>query len=87
MFTVWGCFYLRSFVASQVFNLALKLDKLVKNDEEARSDIKIERLVIVAIWCTQEDPSIRPSMRKITQMLGGVLEVSVPPRPSIFSTS
>ncbi|KAL7204274.1 hypothetical protein ACSBR2_017360 [Camellia fascicularis] len=65
-----------------------KLDKLVENDEDARSDMKrVERLVMVAIWCTQEDPSIRPSMRKITQMLEGVLEVSVPPRPSIFSTS
>ncbi|KAI8026137.1 G-type lectin S-receptor-like serine/threonine-protein kinase LECRK2 [Camellia lanceoleosa] len=65
-----------------------KLDELVKNDEEAISDMKrVERLVMVAIWCTQEDPSIRPSMRKITQMLEGVLEVSVPPRPSIFSAS
>ncbi|KAL7234156.1 hypothetical protein ACSBR1_017698 [Camellia fascicularis] len=65
-----------------------KLDELVKNDEEAISDMKrVERLVMVAIWCTQEDPSIRASMRKITQMLEGVLEVSVPPRPSIFSAS
>ncbi|GFZ00655.1 receptor-like protein kinase 1 [Actinidia rufa] len=65
-----------------------KLENLVENDEEARSDMKrLERLVMVAIWCIQEDPSIRPSMRKITQMLEGVIEVSIPPCPSLFSTS
>ncbi|KAK4591695.1 hypothetical protein RGQ29_016221 [Quercus rubra] len=42
-----------------------KLDKLIENDEEARNDMKrLERLVIVAIWCVQEDPSLRPSMKK-----------------------
>ncbi|KAA8515718.1 hypothetical protein F0562_018671 [Nyssa sinensis] len=59
-----------------------RLDKLVENDEEARNDMKrLERLVQVAIWCIQDDPSLRPSMRKVTQMLEGVIEVSIPPRP------
>jgi hypothetical protein len=65
-----------------------KLEKLIENDEEARNDKKrLERLVIVAIWCIQEDPSLRPSMKKITQMLEGVIEVSVPPRPSLYASS
>ncbi|KAK4539943.1 hypothetical protein RGQ29_031866 [Quercus rubra] len=65
-----------------------KLDKLIENDEEARNDMKrLERLVIVAIWCIQEDPSLRPSMKKVTQMLEGVIEVSVPPSPSLFTSS
>ncbi|KAF2319348.1 hypothetical protein GH714_014953 [Hevea brasiliensis] len=52
-----------------------RLDKLVENDEEARNDIKrVEKLVMVAIWC-QEDPSLRPSVRTVTQMLEG----SMPP--------
>jgi serine/threonine protein kinase len=64
------------------------LEKLIENDEEARNDKKrLERLVIVAIWCIQEDPSLRPSMKKITQMLEGVIEVSVPPRPSLYASS
>ncbi|CAI9769426.1 unnamed protein product [Fraxinus pennsylvanica] len=64
-----------------------KLNKMVENDEEARNDMKsVERLVMVAIWCIQEDPSIRPSMKRITQMLEGVAEVPVPPRPSVFSS-
>ncbi|XP_030967190.1 G-type lectin S-receptor-like serine/threonine-protein kinase LECRK1 [Quercus lobata] len=65
-----------------------KLDKLIEDDEEAKNDMKrLERFVIVAIWCIQEDPSLRPSMKKITQMLEGVIEVSVPPSPSLFTSS
>ncbi|KAG8391302.1 hypothetical protein BUALT_Bualt01G0173800 [Buddleja alternifolia] len=65
-----------------------KLNKLVENDEEAMNDMKsVERLVMVGIWCIQEDPSLRPSMRRVAQMLEGVCEVSVPPRPSGFSSS
>jgi len=65
-----------------------KLDKLVENDEDARNDMKkLERLVMVAIWCIQEDASLRPSMKKVTQMLEGVVDVSVPPRPSIYCST
>ncbi|KAH1223025.1 G-type lectin S-receptor-like serine/threonine-protein kinase LECRK1 [Glycine max] len=65
-----------------------KVAKLVENDEEAKKDIKrVEKHVMVAIWCIQEDPSLRPSMKKVTQMLEGVTTVSLPPRPAIFSSS
>ncbi|KAJ9685850.1 hypothetical protein PVL29_017786 [Vitis rotundifolia] len=48
---------------------------------------RLERLVMVAIWCIQEDAALRSTMRKVTQMLEGVVEVSVPPRPfGIFIT-
>ncbi|RZC68432.1 hypothetical protein C5167_031671 [Papaver somniferum] len=58
-----------------------KLQNLVE-DEEVMNDMKrFERLVMIAIWCIQEEPSLRPSMKKVTQMLEGVLEVSVPPCP------
>jgi hypothetical protein len=64
-----------------------RLEKLVENDEEARNDMKsLERLVIVAIWCIQEDPSLRPTMKKVTQMLEGVVDVYVPPRPSLYTS-
>ena len=65
-----------------------RLDKLIENDEEARNDMKrLERLVIVALWCIQGDPSLRPSMKKVTQMLEGVIEVSVPPSPPLYTSS
>ena len=65
-----------------------KLEKLIENDEEASNDMmRLERLVIVAIWCIQEDHSLRPSMKKVTQMLEGVIEVFVPPNPSLYTSS
>ncbi|KAL7203017.1 hypothetical protein ACSBR1_034464 [Camellia fascicularis] len=63
-----------------------KLDTLVENDMEALNDWKrLERFLMVAIWCIQEDPFLRPTMRKVTQMLEGVVEVDVPSCPSQFS--
>ncbi|KDP25140.1 hypothetical protein JCGZ_22675 [Jatropha curcas] len=61
---------------------------LIQNDEEAKQDIKrVEKFVMIAIWCIQEDPSLRPAMKKVTQMLEGTVEVSVPPDPSSFMSS
>ncbi|KAL0390485.1 UNVERIFIED_CONTAM: G-type lectin S-receptor-like serine/threonine-protein kinase [Sesamum calycinum] len=65
-----------------------KLEMLVEDDEEARNDMKgVTRVVMVGIWCIQEDPSLRPSMRRVTQMLEGVAQVSHPPSPSLFASS
>ncbi|RZC68049.1 hypothetical protein C5167_031303 [Papaver somniferum] len=62
-----------------------KLEDLVENDEEVMNDMRrFERLVMIAIWCIQDEPSLRPSMKKVTQMLEGVLEVSAPPCPYQF---
>ncbi|MCL7032910.1 hypothetical protein MKW94_020168 [Papaver nudicaule] len=64
-----------------------KLQDLVADDEEVMNDMKrFERLVMIAIWCIQEEPSLRPSMKTVTQMLEGVLEVSVPPCPYQFNS-
>ena len=62
------------------------LDALVEyNVEELDDKEKLERYVMIAIWCIQEDPSLRPTMRRVTQMLEGVVEVLVPPCPFLFS--
>ncbi|KAI3977123.1 hypothetical protein MKX01_042813 [Papaver californicum] len=59
-----------------------KLEDLVKDDEEVMNELKkFERLVMIAIWCIQDEPSLRPSRKKVMQMLEGVLEVPVPPCP------
>ena len=41
---------------------------------------RLEKLVMVSIWCIQEDSALRPTMRKVTQMLEGIVEVSMSPR-------
>ncbi|RWR72717.1 G-type lectin S-receptor-like serine/threonine-protein kinase LECRK2 [Cinnamomum micranthum f. kanehirae] len=64
----------------------MRLDLLVENDEDAKDDLmRVERMVVVAIWCIQENPTMRPSMMKVTEMLEGVVEVSKPLNP--YSTS
>ena len=47
-----------------------RLYELIEDDEEARNDMKrVDRPVMVAIWCIQEDPSLRPPMKKVTLTL------------------
>ncbi|RVX12751.1 G-type lectin S-receptor-like serine/threonine-protein kinase LECRK1 [Vitis vinifera] len=68
--------------------LERKLDLLVEKDQEALDNMeKLEKFVMIAIWCIQEDPSQRPTMKKVTQMLEGAIEVPLPPDPSPFSKS
>ncbi|KAM2090161.1 hypothetical protein ACFX1T_028813 [Malus domestica] len=64
------------------------LHQLFKNDDEAMHDIKkMEKYVMIAIWCIQEDPSLRPTMKKVALMLEGTVEVSAPPDPCSFISS
>jgi hypothetical protein len=64
-----------------------KVERLVENDGEALSDLKkVEKLVTVAIWCVQDLPLLRPSMREVSNMLEGILEVSAPPCPFLYSS-
>ncbi|KAJ6340940.1 hypothetical protein OIU78_009169 [Salix suchowensis] len=61
---------------------------LVEADEDAVLDMKrVVKFVMIAIWCIQEDPSLRPTMKKVTQMMEGTVEVSAPPDPSSFISS
>ncbi|KAM7497338.1 hypothetical protein LguiA_021752 [Lonicera macranthoides] len=54
------------------------IDTLVENDGDAISDRKkLQRFVMVAIWCIQEDPSLRPNMKKVVLMLEGIVEIGM----------
>ena len=57
-----------------------RLDLLVGEDEEAKMDgMRLERFVMVGISCIQDEPWLRPSMKKVVQMLEGSVAVSIPP--------
>ncbi|XP_044498184.1 G-type lectin S-receptor-like serine/threonine-protein kinase LECRK4 [Mangifera indica] len=57
-----------------------KLEMVVGYDPEVSSDFKrFERMAMVGLWCIHPDPNLRPSMKKVTQMLEGELEVAIPP--------
>ncbi|XP_057847120.2 G-type lectin S-receptor-like serine/threonine-protein kinase LECRK3 [Cryptomeria japonica] len=45
---------------------------------------QLERMVLVGLWCIQEDPALRPSMKKVVQMMDGTVEIAVPPPPGSF---
>ncbi|KAL3850074.1 hypothetical protein ACJIZ3_011956 [Penstemon smallii] len=68
-----------------------KLDRVAQDTEKEfrtealRDRERLERFLMVGIWCIQEDSSLRPTMRKASQMLEGIVEVAVPPCPSPFS--
>uniref|UniRef100_A0ACD5WRX3 Uncharacterized protein n=1 Tax=Avena sativa TaxID=4498 RepID=A0ACD5WRX3_AVESA len=65
-----------------------RIDLLVDGDEEANFNIKkAERFVAVALWCLQEEPTMRPTMLKVTQMLDGAVQIPMPPDPSSFISS
>ncbi|RCV32865.1 hypothetical protein SETIT_7G037200v2 [Setaria italica] len=68
-----------------------RVDFLVEGDDEAILNLmKVERFVAVALWCLQEDPTMRPTMLKVTQMLdeaAAVTAVPTPPDPSSFVSS
>ncbi|THG20088.1 hypothetical protein TEA_011067 [Camellia sinensis var. sinensis] len=50
--------------------------------EEERAMVK--KMIIVALWCIQMNPSDRPSMSKVVEMLEGNVELlQMPPKPSL----
>ncbi|KAF8008269.1 hypothetical protein BT93_K2059 [Corymbia citriodora subsp. variegata] len=44
-----------------------------------------KKMIVVALWCIQLNPSDRPSMRKVLKMLEGeVDDLQIPPRPLFY---
>ncbi|PRQ24795.1 putative protein kinase RLK-Pelle-SD-2b family [Rosa chinensis] len=62
---------------------ANELDKLVKDDDGIDTN-KFREMVKLGLCCIQEDPSLRPSMKKVVLMLEGILEIPSP--PNFFSS-
>lgn len=64
---------------------ANKVSKLVPEDEVDKK--KLGRVVKVGLWCTQDEPSSRPSMKKVILMLEGTVNIADPPRPTSIVSS
>ncbi|KAJ9559383.1 hypothetical protein OSB04_013997 [Centaurea solstitialis] len=65
-----------------------RLDLVVEGDLEALDDVKkLTTFVKVGLWCVQENPGLRPTMKEVVQMLEGVVEVKEPPCPFPFSVT
>ncbi|KAL8485421.1 hypothetical protein ACS0TY_027642 [Phlomoides rotata] len=63
------------------------LDQIVDRrllDSEVNMD-EVTRAIKVSFWCIQEQPSQRPMMGKVVQMLEGILEIERPPAPKVVA--
>ncbi|KAL1372975.1 hypothetical protein AAHE18_01G240800 [Arachis hypogaea] len=66
----------KCFVAGEVHKLV--------HWEEVDKNV-VENMVKVALWCIQDEPVLRPSMKSVVLMLEGVTDVPVPPSPTSIS--
>lgn len=57
-----------------------QLDLLVDNEEVEKE--ALERLVKVGLWCIQDEPALRPSMKCVLLMLEGITDIATPPCPT-----
>eukprot|EP00262_Sarcandra_glabra_P014988 TRINITY_DN4533_c0_g3_i1.p1 TRINITY_DN4533_c0_g3~~TRINITY_DN4533_c0_g3_i1.p1 ORF type:complete len:139 (-),score=28.93 TRINITY_DN4533_c0_g3_i1:143-526(-) len=77
---------------SQIYFPEWIYDRLIQG-KELGIEVEIEeeekttrKLAIVALWCIQWNPTDRPSMTRVVQMLDGELEsLEMPPKPFISS--
>ncbi|KAD2804429.1 hypothetical protein E3N88_37806 [Mikania micrantha] len=60
-----------------------ELLKLVDYDEDVELK-RLEQMVKIGLWCIQEEPSLRPSMKRVVLMLEGTVKIPLPPNPASF---
>ncbi|XP_041003917.1 G-type lectin S-receptor-like serine/threonine-protein kinase LECRK2 [Juglans microcarpa x Juglans regia] len=54
-----------------------ELGKLLNNEVVDKK--QQERMVMVALWCILDEPSLRPSIKKVLHMLEGTVDIPIPP--------
>lgn len=57
-----------------------QLDLLVGDEQVDKA--ALERLVKIGLWCIQDEPALRPSMKSVLLMLEGNTEIATPPCPT-----
>ncbi|ONH89928.1 hypothetical protein PRUPE_8G024600 [Prunus persica] len=62
-----------------------ELHKLVQDEEVDKT--QLGRMIKIGLWCIQDEPSLRPSMKKVVLMLEGTVEIPAPPNPDSFFSS
>ncbi|KAJ8622840.1 hypothetical protein MRB53_031369 [Persea americana] len=57
------------------------IDSIVEEDSAI-----VKKMVMVGLWCVQLNPSDRPAMSRVAEMLTGSVEgIEMPPKPFLFS--
>jgi hypothetical protein len=60
--------------------VARELNKIVGGEEADKTTL--ENMVKVGLWCIQDEPALRPSMKSVVLMLEGITDISIPPCPT-----
>lgn len=63
--------------------VAGELNKLVGGEQVDK--MTLERMVIVGLWCIQDEPALRPSIKSVVLMLEGMTNIVIPPPPTSSS--
>ncbi|RYR20495.1 hypothetical protein Ahy_B03g065652 [Arachis hypogaea] len=71
---------LRRFSYSELKRATNELHKLVPREIVDKN--VLENMVKVALWCIQDEPALRPTMKSVVLMLEGVTDVAIPPCPT-----
>ncbi|KAI8010430.1 G-type lectin S-receptor-like serine/threonine-protein kinase LECRK2 [Camellia lanceoleosa] len=62
----------------------MELNKLmVVGDEEVDMET-LENMVKVGLWCIQDEPALRPSMKSVVLMLAGITDILIRPCPTTY---
>ncbi|PRQ49146.1 putative protein kinase RLK-Pelle-SD-2b family [Rosa chinensis] len=61
-----------------------ELHKFIVGGEEVNKK-SLENMVKVGLWCIQDEPALRPSMKSVVLMLQGITDISIPPCPTTTS--
>ncbi|KAK7338498.1 hypothetical protein VNO77_19109 [Canavalia gladiata] len=57
--------------------------RCIKNQSDKEM---VKKMIIVSLWCIQTDPSNRPAMNKVVEMMeGSISSLQVPPKPFLSS--
>ncbi|KAL7190728.1 hypothetical protein ACSBR2_022913 [Camellia fascicularis] len=63
----------------------LRLHGVVTTREKEET---VRKMILVGLWCIQTNPSDRPPMSKVVEMLEGSFKsLQIPPKPFLFSTA
>ncbi|GMH22418.1 hypothetical protein Nepgr_024261 [Nepenthes gracilis] len=77
--TNWKKFSLWAYEEFEKGNVGVIIDKRLAKFEVDMDQVM--RVIQVSFWCMQEQPSQRPMMGKVVQMLEGIMEIEKPPAP------
>lgn len=66
-------------------NIESIVDKRLSSNETLDME-QMTRAIQVSFWCIQEQPSQRPMMGKVVQMLEGITDIGKPPAPKTIVT-